>query len=238
MAAGLGLHGVYKQFGTNCVLQNITLEIAERRLICILGPSGCGKTTLLNLMAGLIRPDRGELTGFSARRVSYIFQEPRLIGWQTVRGNIEFVLKEEMPAAERREVIDHYLDLVGLTGYGGHYPGQLSGGMRQRVAIARAFAYPSDLLLMDEPFNSLDLRLKLSLIGAFTGLWRRAGRTTIFVTHDIQEALLLGDEIVILTTGPAQISRILTVDLPHSERSLHHDQIIALEKELYQMLTG
>lgn len=236
---GLALHSVYKQFGTDCVLQNITMEIAERKLICILGPSGCGKTTLLNLMAGLISPDRGELTGFSTRRVSYIFQEPRLIRWKTVQGNVEFVLKEEMPAAaERMKAIDNYLDLVGLTGYGGHYPGQLSGGMRQRVAIARAFAYPSDLLLMDEPFNSLDLRLKLSLIGAFTDLWLRAGRTTIFVTHDIQEALLLGDEIVILTTGPAQISRMLTVDVPHSERSLHHDGIIALEKELYYLLTG
>jgi NitT/TauT family transport system ATP-binding protein len=234
----LTLRGVCKQFGDHCVLRDIDMEFDEGRLICILGPSGCGKTTLLNLMAGLIRAERGELVGFSGRQVSYIFQEPRLIKWKTVRENIEFVLQEAVSREQRREIVARYLDLVGLAPFQDHYPSQLSGGMRQRVSIARAFAHPSDLLLMDEPFNSLDLDLKLSLIRSFTDLWLRDGRTTIFVTHDIQEAALLGDEIYIMTGSPAGVSRHLKVEVSRSGRSLYQDEVVALSKELFSLLTG
>jgi NitT/TauT family transport system ATP-binding protein len=235
---GLTLRGVGKKFEDRWVLQDISMEIGEGRLICILGPSGCGKTTLLNLMAGLYRPDRGELEGFSGRRLSYIFQEPRLIKWLTVRGNVEFVLKEVMSRERRREAVERYLSMVGLAPFQDYYPDRLSGGMRQRVAIARAFAHPSDLLLMDEAFHSLDLDLKLSLIDAFKELWLQDNRTTVFVTHDIQEAVLLGDEIYIMTQCPASIRRRLTVGVARAERSLYHDGVIALERELYGLLTG
>jgi len=234
----LALRHIYKNYGDLRVLEDLTLEVEGNRLICILGPSGCGKTTLLNLVAGIIRPDRGELIGLAGKQVSYLFQDTRLLKWKTVRGNIDFVLKDRMTPARRREVVDRYLAMVELTDFQDYYPDKLSGGMKQRVAIARAFAYPADILLMDEPFAALDLSLKLTLISSFIRLWLVDRRTVFFVTHSIEDALLLGDDIFVLTERPARVKKHVLVDIPHLERDLQDERMVQLERRLYGMLTG
>ena len=234
---GLVVEHIFKQFDNLPVLGDLSLEVKENRMACILGPSGCGKTTLLNIIAGVISPDSGSITGCQDKKVSYLFQETRLLKWKTVRQNIEFVLKDHLPVAERRETVNRYMEMVGLSDFADYYPAKLSGGMKQRVAIARAFAYPANLLLMDEPFNGLDLAMKMSFIKAFTDLWLKDRRTALFVTHTIQEALLLGDEIFVLSNRPAHVKHHITVDIPHQERTLEHPQIIQLENTLYNIIT-
>jgi NitT/TauT family transport system ATP-binding protein len=160
-----------------------------------------------------------------------------LLKWKTVRQNIEFVLKDRLPVSERREAVNRYIRMVGLTDFADYYPAKLSGGMKQRTAIARAFAYPANLLLMDEPFNGLDLAMKMSFIKAFVDLWLEERRTTLFVTHNIQEALLLGDEIFVLSDRPAKVIHHIGVKISQRERTLEHQEIISLENMLYKMLT-
>ncbi|MGE5381777.1 MAG: ABC transporter ATP-binding protein [Methylocystaceae bacterium] len=233
----LRINNISKRFSDLPVFNQMTLEPKVNRLTCILGPSGCGKTTLLQIVAGLVKLDDGSLEGFAEQTISYIFQDPRLLNWKTVAGNLDFVLKDGFPPAQRRDIIRHYLKLVELTGFEDYYPYQLSGGMRQRVAIARAFAYPSTLLLMDEPFSGLDLGLKRNLINAFIRLWTNDRRTVFFVTHDINEALLLGDDILVLTQRPAQIRSRLYIDIPQGERNLDSPIMAEYYKDLYQQVT-
>jgi len=233
----LSINNISKSFGDLSVFDHLSLEATANHLTCILGPSGCGKTTLLHIIAGLISPDSGYLEGFDDQQTSYIFQEPRLLKWKTVAGNIDFVLKDQLTRRERKEKIQHYLELVELTEFEHYYPYQLSGGMRQRVAIARAFAYPSTLLLMDEPFSGLDLALKKTLIDAFVHLWTHDRRTVFFVTHDINEALLLGDDILVLTNRPAQVRQRMQISLPQQERDLDSPLMAGHYKELYQLIT-
>ncbi|MGE5453771.1 MAG: ABC transporter ATP-binding protein [Methylocystaceae bacterium] len=233
----LHINNISKRFGSLVVFDQLTLTAEANRLTCILGPSGCGKSTLLNIISGLIKPDAGDLEGFAGQPVSYIFQEPRLLPWKTVGGNLDFVLKDQLTSSERQEKIQRYLEMVELSAFADYYPYQLSGGMRQRVAIARAFAYPSSLLLMDEPFTGLDLSLKQTLITAFIRLWALDQRTVFFVTHDINEALLLGDDILILTNRPAQVKSRLSLSLPQTERELENPVLTGYYKELYQQIT-
>jgi NitT/TauT family transport system ATP-binding protein len=202
------------------VFSNFSMSIMESGVSVILGPSGCGKTTLLNLLSGLLSPRKGSI-GPEYENISVLFQEPRLLPWKTVRKNIELVLKGRLGEKQARETALHYLELVGLGKYEKFYPDELSGGMRQRVAIARAFAYPAELILMDEPFQALDLGLKVSLTGLFTRLWIEERRTSVFVTHDINEAILLGDEIFVLSKDkPVQIVERIVNEEPHDARSL------------------
>lgn len=234
--AGLSVNHIFKRFGNLSVLGDLSLEVDENRMACILGPSGCGKTTLLNIIAGMVSPDSGSIKGFKDKTLSYLFQETRLLKWKTVRQNIEFVLKDRLPAGERRETVNRSIKMVGLSDFADYYPAKLSGGMKQRTAIARAFAYPANLLLMDEPFNGLDLAMKMSFIKAFTGLWLEDRRTTLFVTHNIQEALMLGDDIYVLSSRPAHVKNHIIVDIPHPERSLEHPELKHLENTLYNMI--
>lgn len=231
------IKNIHKSFDELCVLKDFTMEIDEKKVISILGPSGCGKTTLLNILSGMIKPDKGELIGFEGKKISYLFQEPRLMKWKTVKENIDFVLKDKMSKDEREKVIKKYLEIVDLWGFKDYYPSSLSGGMKQRVAIARAFAYPSEILLMDEPFKSLDLELKLTLIDCFINLWKIDKRTVFFVTHDIHAALLLGDDIYILSQKPTNIKEILVNKLPHNERSLKNKYVLKMEEKLYDMFS-
>lgn len=194
-----------KKYNDIRIFTDFSLEINPGLITCILGPSGCGKTTLLNIIGGITSADSGEMKGFDARGMSYIFQDPRLLPWKTVRGNIEFVISGDISPAERKEHSNRLLRSVGLSDFAGYYPSQLSGGMRQRVSIARAFACSSDIILMDEPLKGLDLTLKQSIIKWFSELWDSDKRTVIFVTHDIDEAILLADEIIVLSRLPAQI---------------------------------
>lgn len=225
-------------YGGLPIFRDFSLRMEDHSVTAVLGPSGCGKTTLLHLISDLLEPDAGLIEGKSGERISYLFQEPRMLPWRSVRRNIELVLESQFSAQERRERATEFLQLVGLKGFEDYYPHQLSGGMRQRAAIARAFAYPSEVMLMDEPFQALDLRRKLMLIEQFEQLWLRDPRTALFVTHDIQEALLLGDTIVVLCDPPGGIQKVLHNQVERAERSLKEPAILELEKQLYEGLVG
>jgi len=214
------------------VYERFSLTIPENKVTCIMGPSGCGKTTFLNIVSGLLRPDAGELKGFAGKTVSYLFQEPRLMPWKTVWQNIDFVIRDVYPKKQREEIVSKYLKMVGLHDFRHYWPEKLSGGMKQRVSIARAFVFPSDLLLMDEPFKGLDLQLKISLLDSFTALWQQDLRTVIFVTHDLDEALYLGDNIYVLSGLPAKVSKSLPVTLPREERRYGEGRLKEQREEL------
>jgi len=220
------------------VLKHLTMEMDEHQLICILGPSGAGKTTLLNLISGSLQPDRGHIEGFAGKSISFLFQETRLLRWKTVEDNIDFVLKDHLSKTERVETINRYVEMVGLKEFRRYYPDQLSGGMKQRVAIARAFAFPSDILLMDEPFKGLDMQLKNSLMQAFINVWLTDKRSVFFVTHDLDETLLLGEKIFVLTSSPSQVKGMITNSIPHKERNLNSDSLRSIKDQLYQLITS
>ncbi|MDR1931580.1 MAG: ABC transporter ATP-binding protein [Spirochaetales bacterium] len=226
--------------GSLTLFDNFSLSFESEKISVILGPSGCGKTTLLNLLAGLISPDRGTLlvNGKPAAqaRVSYLFQQPRLLPWLTVEKNLDFVLSPDIPAGERKALIREHLRQVSLEGSLHKYPSELSGGMAQRAAMARAFLFESEALLMDEPFQGLDPPLKFSLISSFREVRARRPRTTLFVTHDIQEALLLGDKIFVFSRPPARVAASLVNPVPPQERLSGHEEFSRLEKELFQAL--
>ena len=182
---------VSKFYGENAVYKNFTFSLEEGAVTCILGESGSGKTTLLNMLAGLT-PYQGEIT--PRVKCSYVFQEPRLVPSLTVLGNLCLVCRD----ADR---IRTMLAAVGLEGREGAYPRELSGGQAQRVSLARAFLYPSEVILMDEPFSSLDIALKVKMAALFLGLWRSEKRTAVFVTHDVDEAAMLANRVVVLKDG-------------------------------------
>ncbi|HBF39094.1 MAG TPA: ABC transporter ATP-binding protein [Firmicutes bacterium] len=224
---------ICKSFGSLKVFDDFSLEFPEGKISAILGPSGCGKTSLLNILAGLLRVDSGRVA--TTKEVSYLFQEPRLLPWLTIRENIALVLQGKMAAGEIEATIDENLKATGLTDFSGYYPAQLSGGMLQRAAMARAFAFDAPLLLMDEPFKSLDLKTRSELITNFLQLWSLKPRTVITVTHDIKEGVMLGDFLLVLSGKPAQVSFQRKVTLLQTERS-NNPQLMALEQELYQQL--
>ena len=194
------LSNITKKYGETVALNNVELAIEEGKITAVLGESGAGKTTLLNVIAGHI-PYEGSVEGVG--EVSYLFQSPKLLPNLTVEGNLKFVLPKE-----NWENIALMLQKVGLKGKEKSFPRQLSGGERQRVAIARAFLFPHDVLLMDEPFSSLDLSLKKSLMELTGQLWREKKNTVVFVTHDVHEAVMLSHRAVLLHKGN------LTDDLP------------------------
>lgn len=201
----LSLQNICKSFNGKEIIKDFNIQFTEGIITCILGPSGCGKTTLLNLIGGILQPDSGQCSGFTDRKISYIFQEPRLLPWKTVRGNIEFVLPDELASTERKEKADELIRRVNLCEFADYYPGQLSGGMKQRVSIARAFASSSDIILMDEPLNGLDFSLKQNMLKWFSQIWQADRRTVIFVTHDIDEALAIGNEVYVFSQAPVRV---------------------------------
>ncbi|WMJ82044.1 ABC transporter ATP-binding protein [Clostridium sp. MB40-C1] len=191
------LINVCKSFQGQKVFQNLNLGFVKNKISVILGPSGCGKTTLLNIISGIEEVDLGEVI-VNNDSISYIFQEDRLIPWLTAYENIAFTLKSYTDKKEMDNLIHKYLDIVKLNGHKDKLPAKLSGGMKRRVAVARAFAYKSELLLMDEPFKGLDGELKKNIIEEFLKIWKEDKRTVIMVTHDMEEAKLLGDQIYYL----------------------------------------
>lgn len=204
----LQLNDIYKSFDGNVVYSGFGLEIREGVTTGILGPSGCGKTTLLNMLGGVMKPDKGEISGVDGKTFSYIFQEPRLLPWKTVRQNIEFVLEKYYAKDSRdriAEICDFYLQLVDLHGFADYYPSQLSGGMSQRVSVARAFAVPSDIILMDEPFGGIDINLKKNIIEKFLKICENDRRTVVHVTHDVDEALAMSDDVFVLSKSPVKV---------------------------------
>lgn len=200
---------IVKSYGPLKVLDNINIDFIENKTTCILGPSGCGKTTLLNIIAGIIEKDSGEVLGIQNEDISFVFQEDRLIEWKNIKDNMAFVLKNKMNKSEMESTIDRFLNLVNLKEYKYYYPRNLSGGMRQRISILRAFAYPSKMLIMDEPFKSLDINNKKIVMEFYRELKTLENRTCIIVTHDIDEALDLGDRIIILSEKPSRVKKVI-----------------------------
>lgn len=229
---------VYKTLGQTRVLKDFTLHAEKNEITCIIGPSGCGKTTILQLLAGLEHPDEGRITGIQGMRASYVFQEPRLLLWKTVAQNIAFVLQDIMPPARQQELIKKYLTMMGLYEYRDSYPKALSGGMKQRLALCRAFAYPHDLLLMDEPFKSLDTPLRLGLVRQVARMWQEKPSTIIFVTHDIMDALLLGHRVIVLSARPAAVLDDVKIDVPLTQRNVLREPLPTNHARMLALLEG
>ncbi len=232
------LRDIRKSYGNLSVLDGFSLDLAEGKVTAVLGPSGCGKTTLLNILAGLVPPDSGELQGLSESRFSYVFQEPRLVPSLTALENVELVLRAVFGSPERRDRALSLLAAVGLSGSAGLRPRQLSGGMRQRVSLARAFAYPADILLLDEPFQSVDLRTRIGLMDAFLDLQTADPRTVVFVTHEVKEALYLGDRVVVLSDKPARILDRKELLLPRNRRRFGSSDLSDVEAAIYRLILG
>lgn len=206
--------------GAVTALDQVTLGVRQGEFLVVVGPSGCGKSTLLDLLGGLTRPTGGQVlvdgrpvTGPGLDR-GIVFQQYALLPWRTAAGNVAFGLEAKgVPRAERAALIEHHLDLVGLRGFADRYPHELSGGMKQRVAIARSLAYDPDVLLMDEPFAALDAQTRDSLQDELVRIWARTGKTIVFITHGIDEAVYLGQQVAVLTSRPGRLKQVIDVDL-------------------------
>lgn len=226
-------------------LENISLQVPENEFAVIVGPSGCGKSSLLYLTAGLVEPTSGEIRvndkridGPGADR-GMVFQAYTLFPWLNVRDNVEYGLKRRrMPAVQRREIVDYYLREVGLEHFADAWPRQLSGGMMQRVAIARALANDPSILLMDEPFGALDSQTRLSMQQLLLDVWGHNSKTVLFVTHDIDEAILLADRIYVMSGRPGIIDRTIDVKLsrPRSSGVVMEDRFIEIKREILGIL--
>jgi len=206
------LNNVCKEYNNELLYNNFNIDFEENKISCILGPSGIGKTTLVNMITGLIIPDSGEIMLPLNSKFSYVFQEPRFLEWYSVYDNIEFVLREYYNVAERKAIINKTLALVGLSDFLNYKISELSGGMAQRVSLARAFAYPSNILILDEPFKGLDYKLEEDLLIKFKSIWQNDKRTVLFITHDIEQALFLSDYIYIFNNKPVEVVYRLSMD--------------------------
>ncbi|MBS4060365.1 MAG: ABC transporter ATP-binding protein [Bacteroidetes bacterium] len=198
-------------------LDKVSFGVEENEFVSIIGPSGCGKTTLLKIVAGLIKPDTGQIqfSGTQERpKAVMVFQDQGLLPWLTVLDNMGLGLElQRVPKAVRREQVLEFMKRVRLDGFENYYPHELSGGMRQRVALARAFLTNPDILLMDEPFGSLDAQTRIILQEELLNIWRTEQKTVLFVTHDIDEAILLSDRVLVLTDRPGKIQEIIEIPL-------------------------
>lgn len=207
MEKSLALIDISKSFQEVKVFDQFSLSIPKGKTTCLLGPSGCGKTTLLQMISGILWPDHGTLDDFRNKSFSYVFQEDRLLPWKTAADNIRLVLRNKLQDEKVKDLIDRYLELVKMKEYADFYPHQLSGGMRQRISFARAFSFPSDVILLDEPFKGLDHMLKRQLMENVRSILSHDPRTVIYVTHDPEEAAFFGQKIVVLSDKPVQIIR-------------------------------
>ncbi|MFF4250171.1 ABC transporter ATP-binding protein [Streptomyces sp. NPDC001663] len=226
-----GLRKVYEGSGRRVeAVRDLTFTVEAGELVCLVGPSGCGKTTLLKCVGGLLAPTSGQVQ-LAGKPVSgpppgmaFVFQEygRSLFPWMRVGENVELPLKQkDLSKSRRKELVADALESVGLADAVGAYPWQLSGGMQQRVAIARALAYEPDVLLMDEPFAAVDAQTRADLEDLVRRLWRERGMTILFVTHDIDEAVYLGERVVVLSASPTVVQEQLKVDLPDERDQLH-----------------
>lgn len=223
-------------------LEGIDFTVDTGEFVCIVGPSGSGKTTLFRIIAGLDRATRGEvlLSGEPvtdpSQDLGIVFQEYHLFPWRTVRENIAFGLEQQgISDAERTSRVDDLIELVGLTGFEDSYPRGLSGGMKQRVGIARALAVDPELLLMDEPFGSVDAQTRIMLHDQLLRIWQETGKTILFVTHDVEEAVKLADRIIVLTSSPGTIREIVDVDLERPRRRTD-DEFTELQEHVFSLI--
>ncbi len=222
----VSIRNVVKKYDTRngemIALNGANLDIMENEFICVIGPSGCGKSTLLNIIAGLLEPTSGEVIvdgnkvqGTGVDR-GVVFQQYALFPWLTVKKNVQFGLKlQGKPQAEMDAIAEKYIKMVGLEKFTDSYPKELSGGMKQRVAIARAYAVNPSVLLMDEPFGALDAQTRTQLQTELLKTWQEENKTCFFVTHDIEEAIVLASRVVIMSARPGRIKEIIDIDIPH-----------------------
>lgn len=214
----LGMYFANQRMGISA-LEDMNLEVGEGEFCCIVGPSGCGKTTLLRILAGLLQPSSGEVrlvvSDPSRPLTALVFQEQSIFPWMTVEQNVGYGLSMRgVSASERAEIVRYYIDRVGLSHFAGAFPHQLSTGMKQRVSVARAFATDPQILLMDEPFASVDEQTRLLLQEELLSVWEGTNKTVVYVTHSIDEALVLGDRVLVMSARPGCIKAEVVVNLP------------------------
>ena len=238
----VSVRNLTKAFGDLLVLDNVSFDVKKGEFLCMLGPTGCGKTTFLNSLTKLYDITAGEITicgepvDLKKHDVSYVFQESSAMPWLTVEKNVRFGLEiKKYPEQEIRRRTDEALETVNLTEYRHAYPRELSVSMLQRVVIARAFATQPMLLLMDEPYGQLDLELRYKLEDELIGLWQRTGTTVVFITHNIEEAVYLGQRILVLTNKPTKIKEEITDDLPRP-RDVTAPAFVALRNRVTDLI--
>lgn len=236
------VRNLVKKFGDLLVLDDISFDVAQGEFLCIVGPTGCGKTTFLNSITKLYEPTSGEIlvndepVDLQKHNVAYIFQEYSTMSWLTVEQNVAFGLNiKHVPAKQKKAAVDEALEMVGLKKYRDYYPSQLSASMLQRVVIARAFATKPELLLMDEPYGQLDIELRFKLEDELLNLWKKTGTTVIFITHNIEEAVYLGENTLILTNKPTKIKHKLPNDLPRP-RDITSSQFIEMRNQVTDLI--
>jgi len=244
--AKLEARHVRKEFGTGedrvLAIEDIDFVVQENEFCVIVGPSGCGKSTFLYLVAGFEKPTAGEIL-LSGRQIEgpgpdrgFVFQEFALYPWKTVLGNVSFGLEiQGMDKKEARRRAEEYVKIIGLSGFENAYPHTLSGGMKQRVGIARALAYDPDILLMDEPFGSLDAQTKKLMQTELLRVWAKTRKTVLYVTHSVVEATYLADRVVVLTARPSRVKGIVEVDLPRP-RSYTDDEYLGAREKILGLL--
>ena len=246
-ASAVALKNVARRFVTPSgdvlsALENFDLTIAPGEFCAIVGPTGCGKSTTLGLVSGLARPQGGTVTLFDApvtgvdRRVGFVFQQDAVFPWRDVLGNVMAgPLFRGVPRAKAEAEARDWIARVGLTGFEHHHPHQLSGGMRKRVALAQTFINKPEVLLMDEPFSALDVQTRELMQEELLALWAQSGAAVLFVTHDLDEAILLADRVAVLTTRPARVKSVHTIDLPRPRNvaTLRYDErFIAIARRI------
>jgi len=240
------IQAVHKVFGSAAnrvvALNDVSLAIGKDEFVCVVGPSGCGKTTLLNLLAGFEPPTLGHIRAFGHEirapgpDRTMMFQDYALFPWLTVKGNIEYGLKRRgIGRDERKHIIQHYVELIDLKGFERKYPQQLSGGMRQRVALARALAVNPSVLLMDEPFAALDSFTRERMQDELVSVWQREKKAVFFITHNIDEAIKLGDRIVVMSPRPGRIIDIVTINAPRP-RDVDSQENAKIARQVREML--
>jgi NitT/TauT family transport system ATP-binding protein len=241
----LRVQNLSKSFSLNRIethaLQDVTLDFFTNEFCVIVGPSGCGKTTLLRMLAGLEEPTSGEVIYGNCNpnkpKCNLVFQEQAVFPWMTVWENIAFGLRRRgVKGAELKNIVDHFLNITGLAGFWNYYPYQLSGGMKQRVGVARAFANDPEILLMDEPFASLDEQNKTLLQDELLRIWEETKKTVVFITHSIDEAISLGDRVIVMTNRPGRIKSIIPIRFGRPRRMMELRKDAAYGELVYRVL--
>ncbi len=231
-----------KKFGDLLVLNHMDFDVEEGDLLCVVGPTGCGKTTFLNSLTKIYDITEGQIlldgreVDPKVNNMAYIFQGNSTMPWLTVEKNVSFGLDiKKVPSARKKELVDKYLDIVGLAEYRNYYPNQLSSSMLQRVGIARAFATEPELLLMDEPYGQLDIELRFKLEDELVKLWQMTKTTVIFITHNIEEAVYLGNKIMVLTNKPTTVKTTLTNSMPRP-RDVTSKEFVELRNKVTNLI--
>lgn len=245
----LKIDNVYKEYqgrnGKTIALNGVSLDIKENEFICVVGPSGCGKSTLLNIIAGLLEPTSGTVSldgkvieGTGVER-GVVFQQYALFPWRTVLKNVMFPLEmKKVPKAEAEAIARKYIKSVGLEGFEKSFPKELSGGMKQRVAIARAYAANPEVLLLDEPFGALDAQTRVQLQTELLETWEKEKKTCFFITHDVDEAVILAQRVIIMSARPGRIKKIVDIDIPYprTQATKTDPRFLELKSEIWNQV--